>query len=285
MFRIMRTPRAARETSKYFDISPKTLPSTVLPRRSTRASLARFAHTATGAENGPSELTREPTPDIEDAVATAAPRKRKRTETLTQSTPRRPTRTVKTEVKHELKAEIETDIKSEIKTETKTEHDSNNEEEPKPRPRGRVRKPARTVTDPLTGATTIEPPTDWEEIYNLVKEMRLTGPAANAAVDTMGCERLAQPHASARDRRFHTLVALMLSSQTKDTVTAEAMRRLYTELPPHAPGAPPGLNLENMLAVDPVVLNELIGKVGFHNNKTKSVRPPSPHPRFPPHRN
>ncbi len=276
MFRIMRTPRAARETSKYFDTSPKTVLSTVLPRRSTRASLARSAHNATGTESGPSELKREPTPDIEDAVATAATRKRKRTETITQSTPRRPTRTIKTEVKHELKTEIETEIKSEIKT----EHDSNNEDEPKPRPRGRVRKPARTVTDPITGATTVEPPTDWEEMYNLVKEMRLTGPAANAAVDTMGCERLAQSHASARDRRFHTLVALMLSSQTKDTVTAEAMRRLYTEMPPHAPGAPPGLNLENMLAVDPALLNELIGKVGFHNNKTKSALPPPSPPHY-----
>jgi endonuclease III len=66
-------------------------------------------------------------------------------------------------------------------------------------------------------------------------------------------------------------VALMLSSQTKDTVNAEAMRRLQTELPACAPGKPVGLNLENMLAVDEKVLNELIGKVGFHNNKTKYV--------------
>ena len=285
MFRIMSTPRAAKETSKYFDTSS----TTVLPRRSTRASLARFAHNATGTENRQSEPTREPTPDIEDAIETAATRKRKRTETITQSTPRRPAaRTAKTEVKPALKTEIETEIKTDIKSEIKTEHDSHNEDETKPRPRGRVRKPARTVTDPITGATTVEPPSDWEEMYNLVKEMRLTGAAANAAVDTMGCERLAQPHASARDRRFQTLVALMLSSQTKDTVTAEAMRRLYTELPPHSPGAPPGLNLENMLAVDPALLNELIGKVGFHNNKTKSALPPSspfPHPPHPPRTN
>ncbi|KAK3491495.1 hypothetical protein B0T13DRAFT_76885 [Neurospora crassa] len=135
-----------------------------------------------------------------------------------------------------------------------------------------TRKPARKTTDAVTGEVKVEPPSDWEEVYNLVKEMRISGPAANAAVDSMGCERLASNNASARDRRFHTLVALMLSSQTKDTVNAEAMLRLKKELPPHAEGAEPGLNLENMLAVEPAVLNELIGKVGFHNNKTRYLK-------------
>jgi endonuclease-3 len=101
--------------------------------------------------------------------------------------------------------------------------------------------------------------------------MRISGPAANAAVDTMGCERLAGKDASPKEKRFHTLVALMLSSQTKDTVTAETMGRLMRELPACAPGRPTGLNLENMIAVEPEVLNGLIGKVGFHNNKTKYV--------------
>jgi endonuclease-3 len=255
---IMRTSRIAKETSKYFDSNS----TTVLPRRSTRSSLARFAYSdINGASNNDADNATPETEvtlgsDIEDAVKTTVTRKRKRTETVTQSTPRRAATRTTT---------------SEIKTEIKTEHDSDAETETKPRPRGRVRKPARKTTDTATGTVTISPPSDWEEMYNLVKEMRLTGPAANAAVDTMGCERLAQPDASARDRRFQTLVALMLSSQTKDTVNAEAMARLQKELPPHKPGAPPGLNLENMLAVDPAVLNELIGKVGFHNNKTKSA--------------
>ncbi len=55
---------------------------------------------------------------------------------------------------------------------------------------------------------------NWEELCALVKEMQLTGAAASAAVDTMGCERLADKGASPRDRRFRTLVALMLSNQT-----------------------------------------------------------------------
>lgn len=106
-------------------------------------------------------------------------------------------------------------------------------------------------------------------MYNVVKEMRLRGAARDAAVDTMGCERLFDPGASERDRRFHILVALMLSSQTKDTVNAVAMRRLMTELPPCEEGARGGLCLENVLAVEPARLNELIWAVGFHNNKTK----------------
>ena len=69
-----------------------------------------------------------------------------------------------------------------------------------------------------------------------------------------------------QDKRFQTLIALMLSSQTKDTTNAIAMRRLQTELP-H-----PGLTLENILEVDPVKLNEMIFVVGFHNNKTRYIK-------------
>ena len=58
----------------------------------------------------------------------------------------------------------------------------------------------------------------------------------------------------------------MLSSQTKATTNAIAMRRLQTELPA------PGLTLENILAVDPVTLNKLIYVVGFHNNKTRYIK-------------
>lgn len=136
--------------------------------------------------------------------------------------------------------------------------------------RGRARKPARKIADSSTGNVKVAPPSDWEEMYQHVRDMRAPGGVAHgAAVDTMGCERLADRGASEKDQRFHTLIALMLSSQTKDTVNAVVMRRLQTELPPHKAGAPKGLNLENILAVDPKLLNEMIWAVGFHNNKTK----------------
>ena len=239
-------------------------------RRITRASLARFAY-ADGDTGSTKEAktkitstikstttTTTTTPDIEDIIPSAGPksttqisRKRKRT-TLLPSAQQSNGR-VKIEAEQHESTTLSTTV-------------------PSPSPR-RARKPARKTQDPSTGAETVEAPSDWQELYDAAKEMRLPGgAAANAAVDTMGCERLALPTATPRDQRFHTLVALMLSSQTKDTTNAAAMRRLQTELPPHEDGAAPGLNLENMLAVAPDKLNELIWAVGFHNNKTKYIK-------------
>ncbi|RYP59562.1 hypothetical protein DL769_008470 [Monosporascus sp. CRB-8-3] len=195
--------------------------------------------------------------DMDTAAATAS-RKRKRTTKVATTTLTVPTSVLKSE--------------GHART-VKTEEEEVELRSPPRKPK-QQRKPARKTVDPATGAPRVSPPSDWEAVYAAVKAMRTApgGVAANAAVDTMGCERLAAADASPRDRRFHTLVALMLSSQTKDTTNAVAMRRLQTELPAHEPGAPPGLNLENMLAVDPDVLNGLIWAVGFHNNKTKYLK-------------
>jgi endonuclease-3 len=78
------------------------------------------------------------------------------------------------------------------------------------------------------GTVKIEPPANWEEIYALTREMRNEN---LAPVDTMGCESLADRERTPRDQRFQTLVALMLSSQTKDTVTAVAMRNMQENMP------------------------------------------------------
>lgn len=124
----------------------------------------------------------------------------------------------------------------------------------------RVRqKPARRIKP----SKTVGPPSNWQTIYDAVLEMRKD---RSAPVDTMGCESLAAPHATARDRRFQTLIALMLSSQTKDTTNAVAIRNLQTQLPW------PGLTLESILAVEPAKLNELIWVVGFHNTKTRHIK-------------
>ena len=258
----MAPSKASGETSRFFNGSHS---SDARPlRRSARSSLAKSSYAeedgsdsdAAGADDA-SDVSYGS--DIEDAIKSKTPspppagtiRKRKRT-TTTTTTIIKPSPSGSPAVK----AEITEITMSSIPSPTKAR---------------RVRKPARVIKATGAGGVKVEPPSDWEEMYALVKEMRLTGPAAHAAVDTMGCERLAGKDASPLDRRFHTLVALMLSSQTKDTVNAEAMARLQKELPPHKDGAPPGLNLDNILAVDPALLNELIGKVGFHNNKTKYV--------------
>lgn len=91
------------------------------------------------------------------------------------------------------------------------------------------------------------------------------GSAYPAVVDTQGCAKLHNVRSSPKDQRFQTLIALMLSSQTKDTVTAAAIARLTNELPT-------GLNLEEILGVEPEKLDDMIGKVGFHNTKTKYIK-------------
>ncbi|KAI8306453.1 Endonuclease III-like protein [Colletotrichum sp. SAR11_59] len=232
----MRTSRLSKETSAIFKASTSPPPT----RRTTRSSLARFAYTTDSPAPDASLQDIVLGNDIEDAV-TSPPRKKRRRVAAADDAP---SATVK--------------IETEEARVTST----------KPTKPKRERKPARVIKGE---DIRVEPPSDWEEMYNQVKEMRLHGAAKDAAVDTMGCERLFHPDASERDRRFHILIALMLSSQTKDTVNAVAMKRLMTELPPHKEGAEGGLCLENILAVEPDKLNELIWAVGFHNNKTKSV--------------
>jgi len=123
------------------------------------------------------------------------------------------------------------------------------------------RQPAKRISGP-NGSLKIEPPANWEEVYNITAEMRKR---VLAPVDTMGCESLADASRSPRDKRLQTLIALMLSSQTKDTVTAAAIKNLQDNLEG-------GFTLESLLAVEPERLNELIAKVGFHNNKTKYIK-------------
>lgn len=265
----MKTCRLAKQIQKLFNsMSQRTSPP---PRRITRSSLARFAY------RDDSSTKENLTPDIEDAIvdidaADAATRKRKRTTTVTTIPTVIPSPTTTNSKPPRRKAiKTEEEELEEVKLE-QMKYDDATPQKPKQKQK-QQRKPARKTVDPSTGTTRVAPPSNWEAMYASVKAMRSPGgPAGNAAVDTMGCERLAQADASPRDQRLHTLIALMLSSQTKDTTNAVAMRRLQTELPAHKPGAPPGLNLANLLAVEPEELNRLIWAVGFHNNKTKYIK-------------
>ena len=125
------------------------------------------------------------------------------------------------------------------------------------------RQPAKRIVKE-NGDVEIEPPANWEEIYEAVTEMRKLHPAP---VDTMGCENHMEDESlTPKVKRFHTLVSLMLSSQTKDTTNALTMQRLRRELPT------PGLTLQTILDCEPEKLNEMIWAVGFHNNKTKYIK-------------
>lgn len=93
-------------------------------------------------------------------------------------------------------------------------------------------------------------PPNWETILENIKEMRKS---ETAPVDTMGCHKCTDPDASPVVSRYQSLVALMLSSQTKDQVTHAAMQRLNTY------GCKP-----NIIAATPDdVLGKLIYPVGF----------------------
>ncbi|RKF65576.1 Endonuclease III-like protein [Golovinomyces cichoracearum] len=190
------------------------------------------------------------TPDLEDVVPS---RKRKRT------LARKPT---KQTVKKEEEEEPNQD-----KTRPGLNHSRSLP------PKKRIgRKSVATILKIETEESEVKPPKNWAETYSVMKEMRTNGVSQNAAVDSMGCERIADANASPRERRFHTLISLMLSSQTKDTINAATMNRLYNELPPYQQGEKHGLTVENVLAVDANLLNQLIWAVGFHNNKTKYIK-------------
>ncbi|KAJ9603078.1 alpha,alpha-trehalase nth1 [Cladophialophora chaetospira] len=270
----MRTSRLSQETTRIFNaLSPNARNA-----RSTRSS-KRLASFALGYD-GQMELKEEEdettnnrtssqTPDIEDAIATPPRSSRKRK--FGADTP--------------LKANVVTE--TEIKQETtwtsprrvKNEEDDGEEEQQGPgaspgRSKAKPKIPARRTTSP-SGTVRIHPPSNWEEIYNTIKAMRQRNPTA--PVDTMGCEDLFWRGAPPKEKRYHTLTALMLSSQTKDTVTAVAMQRLHTELVPQETDGEgkishSSLTVENIIACDPVHLDNLIGKVGFHNNKTKYIK-------------
>ena len=62
------------------------------------------------------------------------------------------------------------------------------------------RQPAKRITNEA-GEEHVQPPANWEEIYDVVKEMRKE---KLAPVDTMGCETLAEEHLTPRVGFFET---------------------------------------------------------------------------------
>ncbi|XP_029950784.1 endonuclease III-like protein 1 [Salarias fasciatus] len=102
-------------------------------------------------------------------------------------------------------------------------------------------------------------PPQWEKQLELIREMRK---GRDAPVDKMGAEKCYDSEAPAHVRRFQVLVSLMLSSQTKDQVTAAAMQKLRAH----------GCSAENILATDDEELGKLIYPVGFWRNKVKYLK-------------
>ncbi|XP_017859941.1 PREDICTED: endonuclease III-like protein 1 [Drosophila arizonae] len=103
------------------------------------------------------------------------------------------------------------------------------------------------------------PNINWLQHLENIRLMRSEKPAP---VDTMGCHKCADANANEKTQRFHILVGLMLSSQTKDETTFEAMKRLKAQtLTPARLKDIPGEELERLLH-----------PVSFYKNKAKYLK-------------
>ena len=125
--------------------------------------------------------------------------------------------------------------------------------------------PKLTAKKPLPLLSLAKPhpePARWREQYALIERMRS---GISAPVDTMGCER---PSTSIvtdpKSIRFHILISLMLSSQTKDAVTSQAVTNLHSTLPG-------GLTAESLATAPTETIQECIHKVGFWRRKTDYI--------------
>jgi endonuclease-3 len=86
------------------------------------------------------------------------------------------------------------------------------------------RKRKHTTIEYEQATKPAEAPSHWQEIYERIKQMRSMRPAP---VDTMGCEALSEKDTLPPPiSRFHCLVALLLSAQTHDELTAKAVANL-----------------------------------------------------------
>ena len=88
-------------------------------------------------------------------------------------------------------------------------------------------------------------------------------------MDEFGSEALPlrPPQVSLSTFRYQTLIALMLSSQTKDQMVGQAMRKLQT-----SPALEGGLCAMGVAGATEDTIRELIYGVGFHNRKASYIK-------------
>ncbi|SJM84181.1 related to DNA base excision repair N-glycosylase 2 [Zygosaccharomyces bailii] len=121
-------------------------------------------------------------------------------------------------------------------------------------------------------------PANFKAIYCKVRLMRSK---LMTPVDTVGCASLPitvsarcgipQMDIEPRNYRLQLLTALMLSSQTKDEVNAQAMHNLM-QYSLEKLKIKQGITLETLLRVEERQLDSLIKQVGFHTRKAKYVK-------------
>lgn len=112
--------------------------------------------------------------------------------------------------------------------------------------------------------------------------------AMTTPIDEFGTQACVAPHATgAATKRFHVLVAALLSSQTKDEVTHAAMQRLHHALRLRPVSAfdtndvnnnnehdndKEGVTVAKVRAVDEDALDALLNPVGFHRTKARQLK-------------
>ncbi|XP_033120188.1 endonuclease III-like protein 1 isoform X1 [Anneissia japonica] len=99
----------------------------------------------------------------------------------------------------------------------------------------------------------------WRDQLAGIKEMRKM---RDAPVDTMGASKIGDSSAEPAVYRYHVLLSLLLSSQTKDQVTKAAMVSLREH----------GLTVENILATSEQDIGLLIYPVGFWKRKAEYIK-------------
>eukprot|EP00299_Pterocystis_sp_00344_P011628 c5458_g1_i1.p1 GENE.c5458_g1_i1~~c5458_g1_i1.p1 ORF type:complete len:242 (-),score=50.37 c5458_g1_i1:17-706(-) len=99
----------------------------------------------------------------------------------------------------------------------------------------------------------------WRETLDIIRELRKE---RDAPVDSLGAESVGDATAPPEVFRFQVLTGVFLSSQTKDPVTAQAVKNLIEF----------GLTVDNIIATDEQKIDELISKVGFHAKKAKNLK-------------
>eukprot|EP00397_Hematodinium_sp_SG-2012_P047555 GEMP01054139.1.p1 GENE.GEMP01054139.1~~GEMP01054139.1.p1 ORF type:complete len:326 (+),score=82.29 GEMP01054139.1:28-1005(+) len=121
-------------------------------------------------------------------------------------------------------------------------------------------KAAPKTTTPKLSHTPLlgQPPKDWLDTFTLVEELRCK---RTAPVDTIGCGSLAHkgPHFI-----YQTLIAGMLSSQTRDQATAAGVENLRK--------LPGGCTMKGIQGASEEEVATAIHMVGFANTKAKHIK-------------
>lgn len=180
----MKTSRVSKDAATVIGVASN---ATLLPRRHTRSFAAAVqAFTAGGLATDPqikpeddsdsSALSSPSSPDIEDLpFDSLTPGKRKRG-------PDTPSTAITT-------------ISTSTSTRTSPRKAALKENGAPARRKGKRQPAKRIVKD--DGSVEVDPPGNWEEMYRITQEMRKLN---LAPVDTMGCERIADPRLSAKVR-------------------------------------------------------------------------------------